>query len=724
MEENKESLLSGYSNIISYEKMKKIIQQMERGVCKFNIGNNQGTGFFCQIPFPNKNNMLPVFITSNHLINKNLLYKNDTIIKLDIEEENELKILELNNRMKYTNEEYDTTIIELKEDDNFNLNYFLELDEIIIKNILNDVNQNKKYINETLYMIQYPENKLSISFGILNQIYKNKEYNFNHKCSTKKGSLGSPILTTNNKLIAIQKEGKDNNNIGTFLNYPIKEFIKLNYNKVNSPFENNDKKNNKIIPNKIDIFKENSLYEQKILIVMLWSCSLSEQENKLVDPKYIEKPNKNNVKSISNSVEYLGVKVKTVLNYEDAIKELTTKDKNGKCNYFTVWLMCGPETNKLPDNSPYSELVNQFIDCLLLYWENGGSVVLFCSGDPLYFQANLFLEKIKFKKGKEKTKLRIIGNDPGGKELIIYNAEGNSLKQCTYDSSLIRLPNGIGRFPIGGRNLPQIYEGQNISHANSNKKEDIKPFIPFAKNSSGNVSIMIYYTQGKEGDIIIDCGYKRFFLNMNNYDISTWRYLQNLTCFLIRPEVHLIYDNIKDPKNYRPNGIDFNINYNILKNELDIVYMIDSTCSMQGWINVVKNNCIKFFNSLKENKILKNFDIQFGGVFYRDPVYSIADYHEYQPLGNVYDLKKKMDCIQGTGGGDQPEDWIGAYEIALTWMNWRKDSIKIIIHIADAGAHHFRFSEEDGRYNDDKYEIDLVNSIKKCANNKINILGY
>ena len=95
--------------------------------------------------------------------------------------------------------------------------------------------------------------------------------------------------------------------------------------------------------------------------------------------------------------------------------------------------------------------------------------------------------------------------------LYSYNAEGNSLKQCTYDSSLIRLPNGIGRFPIGGRNLPQIYEGQNISHANSNKKEDIKPFIPFAKNSSGNVSIMIYYTQGKEGDIVIDCGYKRYF---------------------------------------------------------------------------------------------------------------------------------------------------------------------------------------------------------------------
>ena len=163
------------------------------------------------------------------------------------------------------------------------------------------------------------------------------------------------------------------------------------------------------------------------------------------------------------------------------------------------------------------------------------------------------------------------------------------------------MPNGIERFSIG-RNLPQIYEDQNISHANSNNIEDIKPFIPFAKNSSGNVSIMIYYTQGKEGDIVIDCGYKRFFLNMNYNDISTWRYLQNLTCFLIRKEVHLIYDNIKDQKIIYLMEL-ISINYKILKSELDIVYMIDSTCAMQGWINVVKNNCIKFFNNLKENKI-------------------------------------------------------------------------------------------------------------------------
>ena len=52
--------------------------------------------------------------------------------------------------------------------------------------------------------------------------------------------------------------------------------------------------------------------------------------------------------------------------------------------------------------------------------------------------------------------------------------------------------------------------------------------------------------------------------------------------------------------------------------------MIDSTCAMTSWILTVKNNCNKIFDNLKKNKILKNVDIQFGDVFYRDPVEKIG----------------------------------------------------------------------------------------------------
>ena len=148
MEENKESILRGYPNVISYECSKKIIKQMERNICKIKIGKEQGTGFFCKIPFPDLNNMLPVFITNNHIINKELLYKDNIIIEIDIEDENNIRKLNLNDRMKYTNEDYNITIVEIKKEDE--INNYLELDDNIINDIIKNNNRKDKYKDETI----------------------------------------------------------------------------------------------------------------------------------------------------------------------------------------------------------------------------------------------------------------------------------------------------------------------------------------------------------------------------------------------------------------------------------------------------------------------------------------------------------------------------------------------------------------------------------------------
>ena len=110
MKYQKEVILNEYPNPITYECIKEIKKQMKYNVCKIKVGKEQGTGFFCKIPFPDKNNMLPVFITNNHIINKKLLYKDNSWIELDIKNETNTKKIELNNRMKYTNEVYDITI--------------------------------------------------------------------------------------------------------------------------------------------------------------------------------------------------------------------------------------------------------------------------------------------------------------------------------------------------------------------------------------------------------------------------------------------------------------------------------------------------------------------------------------------------------------------------------------------------------------------------------------
>ena len=86
MSGKKEGLLIEYPNVISYDCTKKLIEQMEKSIIKIKIGNNQGTGFFCQIPFPDKNNMLQVLITNNHIIDEQILNHKDTKIQIFIKE--------------------------------------------------------------------------------------------------------------------------------------------------------------------------------------------------------------------------------------------------------------------------------------------------------------------------------------------------------------------------------------------------------------------------------------------------------------------------------------------------------------------------------------------------------------------------------------------------------------------------------------------------------------
>ena len=224
MEVFKERFLYEYPSIIPYDCSKKIFEQMEKNICKIKSEKEIGTGFFCKIPLSNNKKFLPLLITDSHIINKDLLNTKDAKINIKIEEDKNERAIDLNDRLKYLNEKYNITIIELKERDN--ITNFIELDEGIINNIINEDNLNKKYINETIYMIQYPEGKLSVSYGIIENIFENNKYMFRHKCNANNGSSGSPILNIKNKIIGIHKGGYFNKyNTGTFLNYPIKEFL-------------------------------------------------------------------------------------------------------------------------------------------------------------------------------------------------------------------------------------------------------------------------------------------------------------------------------------------------------------------------------------------------------------------------------------------------------------------------------------------------------------------
>ena len=238
-ENENERYIENCPKTITLKSTEKIIEQMKNNVCKINLRNGiKATGFFCKILY--NNNELPVLITNNHVINKEVLDKNETIL---IVINNEEKEIELNNRIKYTNKEYDITIIEIKEQKD-KINNFLEIDDNIIQN-----KSNISYIKESIYVIQYEGDKkeVSVSYGIIQGIDEINNYTFKHLCSTDKGSSGAPILNiSNNKVIGIHKQASYHNNRGTFLNYAIQDFIKQN-NNTNVLKEFNTKYNLKIL---------------------------------------------------------------------------------------------------------------------------------------------------------------------------------------------------------------------------------------------------------------------------------------------------------------------------------------------------------------------------------------------------------------------------------------------------------------------------------------------
>ena len=167
-----EKNLNDYPQIVSINNTREILNQMEKNVCEICHPNGcTGTGFFCYIPFPDNNNLLPVMITNNHVIDEKYFTKGKKI-KLLINKQ--LKIIEMDDRIKYTNKKYDTTIIEIKSI--AKITDFLYLEDNLIFNDSDEI-----FIGNSIYIIQYPNNQIvSVSYGIIDKKYI--EHLFIHYC--------------------------------------------------------------------------------------------------------------------------------------------------------------------------------------------------------------------------------------------------------------------------------------------------------------------------------------------------------------------------------------------------------------------------------------------------------------------------------------------------------------------------------------------------------------
>jgi len=151
----------------------------------------------------------------------------------------------------------------------------------------------------------------------------------------------------------------------------------------------------------------------------------------------------------------------------------------------------------------------------------------------------------------------------------------------------------------------------------------------------------------------------------------------------------------------------------------DLLFVIDATGSMSSYIKAAKDETENISKELRN--LYPEYHFQYGYIFYRDPIDSHNDIHEIINLTDqVNTLPEQIKKIRAYGGGDLPEDWAGAYKLANEKINWR-NGVKVIIHLADAGAHGKEFTLSD-KYPEesDKLKAELL----KCCQNGIKIFGY
>ena len=127
----KEAIFPGKPIYINDQQLKVITHQKDHSICKI-MKNDQvvGTGFLCAIQGELKTRK--TLITAYHVLGEEDL-KIGNEIKLSFKDNAKLKIIKIDDKRRiYASRAYDTTIIEITDDDNFkNKNFFRNRREII-----------------------------------------------------------------------------------------------------------------------------------------------------------------------------------------------------------------------------------------------------------------------------------------------------------------------------------------------------------------------------------------------------------------------------------------------------------------------------------------------------------------------------------------------------------------------------------------------------------------
>ena len=227
---------------------------------------------------------------------------------------------------------------------------------------------------------------------------------------------------------------------------------------------------------------------------------------------------------------------------------------------------------------------------------------------------------------------RVAGNHPG-EQTINGDDSGKLVNKATFNRKIEMVDNYARN--IISHSLNTIYEGKTISYFVEKPNDDdllyygqnedlkmitdpklLEPFVPFSKDSDGGFNSVFYSSNDDKGDIVVDCSYTKFFLEMGTK--GTPRYIQNIVSWLGAPEKHQRKDKCKDGTDFRPKAIDIQINWNdkwngfkerpknlTLPENMKTLFAVDCSGSISGnqnYFRKLRELRLKYYNSSRGDK--------------------------------------------------------------------------------------------------------------------------
>ena len=535
---------------------KVILSQLEKTVCKIHKSDGtKASGFLCRIPFPDKNRLLPVLITNNHILNKDDIQLNRSI-KITMGDNEIEKFIKLDkSRIVYTSSDVniDVTIIEIKpKTDSFK--DFLEIDENIFATNYEDF-----YRKKPIYILQYPKGKESShSEGVINNI-NNKI--IEHTCSVDFCSSGAPILRLSNfKVIGVQKgKIKYNYNEGTLIKFIINDFYKkyvnekprqINTNQNNNiAYQNNmQPKNQMPIANNIAYANPNAYIIQPMGYYAYYPVYLVPQCNYYLTPNVNAIPaNNNNFTPPNQNYNQAKMQNYGYNKYNEIINESNVKEfsKNSNGGLVTNYAFYEIQNNKNKNNINFKSIEN---------FNRDKNQILFClfnghGGDQVskFLQENFanYLKKILPMKDESKDLTNLFRTldmkikelnlpNTGSTGTIVYMNNHNGKKRL-YSANV-----GNNRcLLLSKRGIVKLSNDHNINDPEEHKRILRKGGILNTKELFGKLSssrAFGHWSIKKFGGVISDPHITVIDLNEDDYYLiigseKIWKYIKDEECF-------------------------------------------------------------------------------------------------------------------------------------------------------------------------------------------------